>query len=216
VGIDAAIRWFLPKEERFHEILGRNAENLVRGTRVFAEVARGTTLERRRVKAVELKGIEHEADQTTRQLFEALNSTFITPFDREDLRALGSGLDDILDYIESVAHHLVIFELNETPSGLKQFADILESLSAEVQKVTGLIWDLGNAQNIRDSLVRISDLENQGDALYSTVIADLFKVSDMHPLDVLKWKEIYQGLEQACDACKNYGHVLANIMAKNT
>ena len=77
------------------------------------------------------------------------------------------------------------------------------------------MWDLANDKEIQAGIVRISELENQGDALYSTVIADLFKPDGRNPIEVLKWKEIYDGLEEACDGCKDYTHVLGNVVIKN-
>src|SRR5687767_14658482 len=85
--VDSLIRMLLPKEERFHELLGKDTENLVRAVKLFSEIARSADLEDRRVKAVELKAIEHEGDSITRQVYEALNSSFITPFDRDDIRS---------------------------------------------------------------------------------------------------------------------------------
>jgi len=90
---DTVIRWFLPKEERFHELLGRDTQNLLRAGRLFAEIAHAQNLEERRVKSVHLKAVEHEGDQITRLIFEALNSSFITPFDREDIRSLAMALE---------------------------------------------------------------------------------------------------------------------------
>jgi hypothetical protein len=212
---DSIIRWFMPKEERFQDLLAEDTANLMRAVRTFSEIAHATTLEARRVKVVELKGFEHEGDQITRKIFEALNLTFITPLDREDIRALVSDLDDIVDHLESVAQYLVIFELSESPEALRQFAKILVSMAEEIQQVTGLVWNLSNEKKIQQSIVRISDLENQGDALYNTVIADLFKGMCKDSLEIMKWKEVYDGLEAACDDCKEYTHVLGNIVIKN-
>jgi predicted phosphate transport protein (TIGR00153 family) len=216
VGFDSVMRKLLPREEGFREIFGRNTENLVAAARLFATFARADSLEARRVQALELKAVEHRGDQITRELFEALNTTFITPFDREDIRSMGTDLDDILDYLEGVAQHLVLFELGDSPLGLQQFADILLELVQEVHKISGLVWDLSKGRTIRESMVRISDLENRADALYNTVIADLFKSRGRDPLEVMKWKEVYEGLEDACDACKDFGHVIGNIVTKNT
>lgn len=218
MGVDAVIRWFLPREGRFQEILTANTENLSRAVQVFQDLARADSLERRRVLAVQLKGVEHDGDGITRQLFDALNSTFITPFDREDLRALATDLDDILDWLEGVGQHLVLFELRDSPDGLRQFADILAEMVGEVAVITRLVWDLGQESKIRATLMRISDLENRADSLYSAVIADLFKGAGtgLGPVEIMKWKEIYEGLEDACDGCKDYGHVIANIVTKNT
>ena len=212
---DSVIRWFMPKEEGFRELLSRSSQNLAKGARLFAEIARSTSFDDRRVKTVQLKALEHDGDQVTRQIFEALNTSFITPLDREDIRSLASTLDDILDHLEGVAHYLVLFELKESSEALRQFSDILVAMAEAVDKSTLLVWDLGNARDIQAAIVRISELENQGDALYSTVIADLFRPDGRNPIEVLKWKEIYDGLEEACDGCKDYSHVLGNVVIKN-
>jgi predicted phosphate transport protein (TIGR00153 family) len=167
------------------------------------------------VKAVQLKAIEHDGDQVTRQIFEALNSSFITPLDREDIRSLASTLDDILDHLEGVAQYLVLFELKDSTEALRQFADILVAMAEAVDRGTRLVWDLSNVKEIQTAIVRISELENQADALYNTVIADLFKPDGRNPIEVLKWKEVYDGLEEACDGCKDYTHVLGNVVIKN-
>lgn len=211
---DAIIRWFMPREERFRELLARDTENLLKGARVFGEIARSGSLEDRRVRVVQLKAIEHDGDQVTRQIFEALNTSFITPVDREDIRSLASDLDDILDYLEGVGQALILFGLAESPEALRQFADILLAMAEEIARATGLVWDLANERQIYAALVRVSELENQGDRLYATVIADLYR-DDRNPVEILKWKEVYDGLEEACDACKDFSHVLGNVVIKN-
>lgn len=213
---DAIVKWFMPKEQRFQHLLARDTQNLLAGARLFSQVANCERFEQRRVLAVELKGIEHEGDQITRQVFDALNSTFITPFDREDLREIATDLDDILDDLESVAQYLVLFELTEAPDGLRQFARILSEMVTEIDRLTGLIWDMANERQVHLGIVRISDLENQADNLYNTVIADLFRENGRPPLQILKWKEVYEGLENACDHCKDYTHAIGNIMVKNS
>lgn len=213
---DAIIRWFMPREERFQHLFARDTGNLVAGAQLFKEIAHAENFERRRVLTVELKGIEHQGDEITRQVFDALNSTFITPFDREDIRAIGTDLDDILDALESVAQHLILFELADAPEGLCQFARILAEMAGEIHRLTGLIWDLSNEKEILAGIVRISDLENQADQLYNTVIADLFREDGRPPIRILKWKEVYQGLEDACDFCKDYSHVIGNLLVKNS
>jgi len=211
---DTLIRWLMPKEGRFQELLQKDTDNLVAAARLFAEIARSESLEERRVKVVQLKALEHQGDQITRQVFEALNSSFITPLDREDIRAIGSDLDDILDFLEAVGHSLVLFELKESPVALRQFAEILVGMIEEIHRVTDLIWNLTHEREIQTSIMRISELENQGDALYSAVIADLFR-EGRNPIEVLKWKEIYDGLEDACDQCKDFTHIIGNVVIKN-
>jgi predicted phosphate transport protein (TIGR00153 family) len=215
MSIDKVIRWFMPKEERFHELLEKATQNLLLAARVFSEVAHAQSLEERRVKGVQLKALEREGDGITRQIFEALNTTFITPFDREDIRSLASDLDDILDHLESVAKYLVLFELGEAPEPLRRFAEILTSMAAEIDKIRVLIWDMGNLQKVQESMVRISELENEGDSLYFTVISELFRKGCADSIEILKWKEVYEGLEEACDRCKDFTHVVGNVVIKN-
>lgn len=214
--IDAVIRWFMPKEERFHELLARDTANLLRAARLFAEFVQAADVEARRIKLVELKDREHEGDRITRQIFEALYASFITPFDREDIRSIATDLDDVLDSLEGVAQHIVLFEIAGTSEGLRQFADILVEMTGEIDRLTALIWDMGNERKIHESIVRISDLENRADVLHNTLMAELFRGNNRDAVEILKWKEIYEGLEDACDQCKDYTHVLGNVVLKNS
>ncbi len=214
--IDSVIRRFLPHEDRFQELLERDTKNLLKGAQLFLSIAGSTRLEERRVKLVELKALERQGDDLTRQVFEALNRSFITPLDREDIRAIAVDIDDVLDFLEGIAHNLVIFEIGDAPEALTRFAEILVEMTGQIDLVTHLIWDMANARQIQEAMVRISDLENQGDALYLTVLADLYREgSGRTALEALKWKEIYQGLEDACDSCKDFTHIIGNVVIKS-
>jgi predicted phosphate transport protein (TIGR00153 family) len=212
--VDALIRWLMPKEERFHELFGQDTANLLSAARLFSEFV-GCDLPTRRARMAALRDLEHTGDGITRQIFDALNSSFITPFDREDIRSLATDLDDILDYIEGVAQQLINFELTGCPPELRRFAEILVQMAAEIEQVTERIWNLARQSQIQQSIVQISDLENQADDLYNQVIADLFRPNGRDPLEIMKWKEIYDGLENACDQCKDYTHIVGNIIVKN-
>jgi len=215
--LDALIKWFLPREERFQELLETDTRNLVVGARVFHQLAGSRNLEERRTQLLRLKQIEHEGDQITRQIFEALNRSFITPFDREDLRSIAIDVDDILDYLEGIAQFLVLVEIEEAPEPLIRFADLLVELAVEIEELTKLMWNLSNAAKLQDRMVRISELENQADAVYLTALGALYRrQGGLDAIGVMTWKEIYQGLEDACDKCKDFTHVLGNLLIKNT
>ena len=156
MNIDKAIKWFMPKEERFHELLEKATRNLLLGAEVFSEIAHATSLEDRKVKGVQLKALEHEGDGITRQIFEALNTTFITPFDREDIRSLASDLDDVLDHLESVAKYLVLFELADSPEPLRRFAEILSAMARRDRQAA--VADLGHGEPAEDPGVDGADL----------------------------------------------------------
>lgn len=208
------IKRLLPREERFHLLLEKDTENLLRAARLFVEISRSDSFAEREKLIAELSALEHEGDVITGQVFIALNASFITPFDREDIQSLAVNLDDIIDNLEGAAHYLVLFGLDEIPDALHQFAEILLQMAEEIGKATSMVWDLSNESAVRDIIVEVSALENRGDRLYNTVIADLFKDETRNPLDIMKWKEVYQGLEQACDACRSYSNVLASVIVK--
>jgi predicted phosphate transport protein (TIGR00153 family) len=216
VKADAILKWLMPKEERFHELFSQDTRNLVAGVSLFAQIAQTSSLQERAALGEQLKALEREGDRITQSIFDALNSTFITPFDREDIRGLTTDLDDILDYLEGMAHALVLFDLADSPEGLRGFAQILETMVQEIDRITGLIWDLANARQIQEGIVKMSDLENEADRLYNRMIADLFRTKGRDPIEIMKWKEIYEGLENACDQCKDYTHVIGNIVVKNS
>jgi hypothetical protein len=115
-----------------------------------------------------------------------------------------------------VAQFLVLFEISDSPEPLRKFAQLIVAMVEEIHKATALIWDLGNERVVRESIVRISLLENEADTVYFKVIADLFRSGEgKNPLEIMKWKEIYQGLEDACDECKDFTHALGNVLVKN-
>ena len=217
MSIDDVMKLLMPKNDRFRTLVRQDTENLRQSAAIFAEVARCDSVEQRRLKVIELRGKEHEGDQITRQIFEALNKSFITPLDREDIRSIASGLDNILDFMDEVAQYLVLFELSSAPEALVQFADILVEMISEIDRATGLIWNLSdaNAKAAQEAIVHVSDLENQADSLYNTVIAGLFKRDSEDSIVIMKWKEIYDGLEDACDACTDYTHALGSVVIKN-
>jgi uncharacterized protein len=216
MGFASILRFLLPREERFRELLEQATANLVKAAELFLAIARARDVAERKVKLVELKAVEHQGDKITRRIFEALNSTFITPFDREDIRAIAVDVDDALDYLEGIAQFIVLFEIDDAPEPLTRFAEILRDLCRQIEELTHLIWDLSNAARIQEGMVHISDLENQADALYLTSLGALFrKDNGKDALEVMKWNKIYQDLEDACDKCKDFTHVLGNVVIKN-
>jgi predicted phosphate transport protein (TIGR00153 family) len=217
MSIDGVIKFLMPKNDHFRTLLRQDTDNLRESAGILAELARCDSLEQRQLKVVDLRGKEHEGDRITRQIFEALNTTFITPLDREDIRSLASGLDDILDHMDEVAQYLVLFELSSAPRALVRFAEILVEMTREIDRATGLVWNLSsdNAKAAQEAIVHVSDLENQADSLYNLVIAELFKQDSRDSIEIMKWKEIYDGLEDACDACTDFTHALGNVVIKN-
>jgi len=203
----------LPREENFLIYFNRTAEITVEAATALDALANDfTDVE---VKVGKIKHLEHEGDQVTHQSFALLSRTWITPIDREDIYALTNRLDDVLDLIDASAARLVLFKIPApTPAMRAQTHLILQSAQA-IQRALGLLKDLKNSRAILDACIEINRLENEADAVYRGVIGRLFE-KEKDPFTLLKWKEIYELLESATDACEDVANVLEQIVLKSS
>jgi|SRR3990172_3756205 len=209
-------QWLVPRDERFRALFREDAENLRVVGRLLFEVLRETDVNRLREKALELKNQEHRGDEITRQVFDTLNHSFLTPIDREDIRELASGIDDVLDDMEMVSSLMVQFKLRGGSEEILQMSQILASCSEEIEKLVALFWDPDKAREVERGMVRVSELENQADALFNLMITKLFESAKPESaIEVMKWKEVYQALEDSVDRAKTVAHTIGNIVSKN-
>ena len=202
--------WLIPREKEFFDMLEaqaaivlRGAEALVRLYGDYRDVAG---------KAAEIKGIEHEGDQQVHAIYEALNRTFITPIDREDIQALASDLDNILDMIDAAASRASIYEVAEPSPGAPELARIVLAQVRALRRGVGLIRDLTHAEEVEKLAIEINRLENEADATMNRSIAGLFKTHG--PVEIMKHKEIVERLEEATDRCEDVADHLSDIVAK--
>ena len=209
-------QWLVPRDERFRALFREDAENLRVVGRMLFEVLRETDVNLLREKALELKNQEHRGDEITRQVFDTLNHSFLTPIDREDIRELASGIDDVLDDMEMVSSLMVQFKLRGGSEEILQMSQILASCSEEIEKLVALFWDPDKAKEVERGMVRVSELENQADALFNLMITKLFESAKPESaIEVMKWKEVYQALEDSVDRAKTVAHTIGNIVSKN-
>jgi predicted phosphate transport protein (TIGR00153 family) len=208
--------WLIPRDERFRALFREDAENLRVVGRILLELLRETDLGRLRERAREIKNQEHRGDEITREIFDTLNHAFLTPIDREDIRELASGIDDVLDDMEMVASLMVQFKLQGGSEEILQMSQILASCSEEIEHLVALFWDPDKAKEVERGMVRVSELENQADALFNLMITKLFETAKPeNAIEVMKWKEIYQALEDSVDRTKDVAHTIGNIVSKN-
>ncbi len=209
-------QWLLPRDEQFRSLFRQDAENLRVVGRMLLEVLQEVDRNRLREKALELKNQEHRGDEITRRIFDTLNHTFLTPIDRQDIRELASGIDDVLDDMEMVASLMVQFKLAGGAEEILQMSQILASCSEEIERLVELFWHPEKAKEVERGIVRISELENQADALFNLMITKLFETAKPErAIEVMKWKEIYQALEDSVDRAKGVAHTIGNIVSKN-
>jgi len=200
---------FIPRERRFYDLFEQQAATIVRSTglleQALADVANLATCQR------EIKALEHQGDEITHEIVSTLNRTFVTPFDHEDIYALASGLDDILDYIEEVADTANLYGITTIPEPARELTRLLTLAVAQLEQAIG---KLESGKGIDEHSAEVHRLEDVGDSTSRRAIAELF--SDQHPLlEVIKLKDLYGLLEDALDRCETVANVLEGIATKN-
>ena len=206
------IRLF-PREETFLPQFARGAEVIVEAARVLDALAAGPVLDDER--AAEIKRLEHQGDQIAHETFDLLNRTWITPIDREDIHVLVRNLDDVLDFIDAAAARIVLYRIATTTPELKKITSIIVQSAVAIQKAMGLLSDLKHSRQILDACVEINRLENEADTVAQLAIGRLFNDSK-DPIEVMKWKEIYDIVEGATDRCEDVANTLEAIVIKST
>lgn len=210
--------WLVPREERFFEILQAQSSLVVEGADALVAMLEdyenavkkpeGVREHKRRVKE-----IEHRGDMKTHELYTALNATFITPLDREDLARLTSALDDILDFTYATANHLHLYEVTKPGKELLEISLLLRDQSRDLRQVLTWLPEPSKRDEIKAKLVEIHSIENQADDITNRAKADLFRQDDVKHL--IKMKDILEYIETATDKCEDAADVVRDILVKH-
>lgn len=202
---------FIPKEEKFFDMFKEQANHVVKSAKALVEILENYTLETLDAKAAEIRTLEHEGDILTHDIIRKLNQTFVTPFDREDIYALAGRLDDVLDLMEGTVNRMKMYKIEKVTPELITIAKIVLQSSEEIARAMGKMHDI---QRIADHCIEINRLENEADLVTRQIIAHLFENS-RDPIEIMKWKELYEYLELATDKCEDVANILEGIMLKN-
>jgi uncharacterized protein len=202
----------LPREEKFFDLFIEVAKRCNEGAGHLKELLSGKP-DRQAYCIESIKRLEHEADQVTHEVVNRLARTFITPIDREDIHLLASDLDDVIDRIDGTARRILIFKLTDAPApGVLGLCDVIQRITAViVQGVTKLRND---HQAVIACSIEAKKLEEEGDAIYQKVLAQLFE-DERDPIKLIKWKEIYDTLETTIDQAEDVANDLESIALKH-
>jgi uncharacterized protein len=201
---------FKPVDSVFYELLTKAATHLVDGSLILAEIL-GDSADLKSI-ASRMQDAEHQADETTHEIAKRVNSTFVTPFDREDIYALASGLDDVMDFMEEAVDLTLLYEVAALPRELAEQIDVLQrcaELTAEAMP------QLRAMKGLEEYWIEINRLENAGDKSYRRILAKLFS-GKYEALEVLKLKDIVDSLEDAVDAFEKVANIIEQIHAKES
>jgi predicted phosphate transport protein (TIGR00153 family) len=214
MGLGSFVKLFMPKDRVFYSLFEEVTANLTAMGDTFNKAMSETDQEKRSQMLRSLEDMEHKNDEVTHRIFIELGSNFITPFDREDIHALATSLDDIADYTWGSAKRLTNYYIHDVDDTVKGFADII---NRSIQALNKGIQELRNMKNLRaiiESCVLINSLENEADDLFDTAMNDLFSRSSIDPIDLIKKKDLYQELEIVTDKCEDAANVIESIIVK--
>jgi predicted phosphate transport protein (TIGR00153 family) len=200
----------VPRPAEFYELFTRAGVNALEAAQK-AEV-RFREHPNSSVTQAELKEVEHAGDRITRDIIQLLNTQYVTPFDREDIYELATALDDVVDHIEEASDLLELYRV-EQPT--KQAIEQCRILVAAVERLADALSRLKGLKGVQVALVELKRLEDDGDRVVRDAIASLFHDDRIDPLVVIRWKDIYDSLEAALDACETAANVLGNVVVKN-
>jgi hypothetical protein len=202
-----------PSEGAFFELFTRSAKNLVRGTDLLSELALpGVDVQSVSERLVE---VEHDSDEITHETFKKINSTFITPFDREDIYRLASTLDDVMDHIEAAGTLVYLYGLTSLPALPREMHELIEVLDQQAKLTADAMPRLKSMQDLSDYWIECNRMENEGDRAYRMLLVRLFS-GEYDALTVLKMKEVADELEAACDAFEHVANTIETIAVKES
>lgn len=201
----------LPKEKIFYELLEKMAVKAEEAVKLFKVLIESWNSSHASIQG--LIDLEHNCDQIVHEIMIKLNKSFVTPIDREDIHLLAKKIDDLVDIVQALSKRMVLFQIQGVTDDLKEMTVILEKSVAIVVIAIQKIRDLKDSHEIFELCIHINTLENEGDHVFEKALGKLFQ-NATDSLDVIKWKEIYDFLEQAIDKCEDISDIIWGIVVK--
>jgi predicted phosphate transport protein (TIGR00153 family) len=202
-----------PQENSFYDLFAKSASHLVEGSRELTTVL-GVDEAEREIVAARMREIEHNADEATHEIIRKVNSSFITPFDREDIHGLASALDDCMDLMDAAVDLIVLYRVGDLPAGVSDQVEVLARMS---ELTAEAMPRLRSMQDLSGYWIEINRLENQADQIYRRLLAGLFNLDfGADAITIMKLKEVIEELEAAADAFEKVAHKVESIAVKES
>lgn len=202
---------FMPREEKFFDLFIKSSELIVEGARAFHHML--SDLKNSETHAKEIKFIEHQADEVTHKTVDLLHKTFITPLDREDIYALISKMDDVIDYIEAGSQRFPLYDIRTATPELITLSEICCKSAESIQKAVQLLHNIKKPEEIIRHCVEINRLENEADTVLRGAMGKLFR-EETDTRQLIKLKEVYEVLETVTDRCEDVANVIEGIVVE--
>jgi uncharacterized protein len=202
-----------PRDTRFYDMFEQDTTNLLAGARALVDMF-DESCQDREARAVEIKAFEEHGDSITHEIIKRLHRSFVTPIDREDIATLAHTLDSVMDFVEAAARTLVLYRMTEPTPRAKELARIVLGVATRLHEVMPCLRQRKQFARILRACVDINRLENEADAVHHAAQAELFG-SCSNAIDVIKWRELYQHLENATDLGEDVANALEGIVLKH-
>lgn len=200
------------KEGIFFELFSNTAADTCLAAKMLEELMNNYVEVTDKIKAIE--ELEHKCDGHVHRMLEQLNRSFITPIDREDIYLIAKELDNITDDIESTAHRFRMFNVTSIREDAKQLARLIVQCTEELKGVMGELKKMKTSKELKGKIIEVNRIEDEGDEIFRSAMQKLF-VSESNPIEVIKWKEIYEYLENTLDACEDVANIIEGVVMKN-
>ncbi len=201
-----------PKEDKFYKMFIEAAQNVDEAAVVLRKSL--DSLSNIDLDVSKIEELEHNGDRLVNTMVKELNDSFITPFDREDMYLLIKRIDDVLDLINSTVHRFVMFNVTESTEAAKYLADMIIKCTKLLVELMGELHLIGNKNHINDTILTINQIESEVDRLFRKTVGELFR-NEKDPIEIIKWKEIYQILENTIDKCEKIANIIEGVVIKN-
>lgn len=215
MGISQALSFFAPKETKFFPMFEESAENLVKGATLLNKYFLISDKSEKEKILVLIKEHENIGDEITHKMYDVLNKTFITPFDREDINKLNSSLDDVMDMINSFGQKARNHPPKTEPECFLKMSELILLATHQIRTAISELKNLKNPKKIMDACIRINEIENQADEIYHYYLAELFR-NEKDAIELIKIKEMLLSLEKATDMAEDVSDVIKSIIVKTT
>jgi len=215
MSLNSIFQYFVPKDKKiFFPLFEQAASNVVAIATVLVEAVNSANPATREELFKQIDKLENKGDELTHQIYLELGKNFITPFDREDIHALATAIDDVADNIQGAANRMSLYRIDEYNEHIRKLSDLILQGSIDLEKAVRELKDLRNIRAIADSCIRINSIENQADYVFDRAVADLF-LYEKDAIKLIKYKEILAALETATDMCEDAANVMESILVKN-
>lgn len=202
----------MPREDEYFTLFSQITEKIQEASNALVEMMSQSNGGNIESFVKRIKDIEHGCDEVTHNLTVKLNKSFITPFDREDIYTLSVALDDVIDYIDAAARAIVMYDIREINDYARAFSKVIQGLAFELHSMISM---LDKPNDINQHFVEIHRLENEADDIYFRAIGELFR-NESDAVNLIKFKELYEILENATDRCEHVANIVEGIILKHT